>query len=248
MLKTHINFRHYSKYLETSLAAHIKGQNLHEVMDQSLIRKSWKPPDSCSKITHMVRLIKTLAGILATETVLTRRNHGTSLNGNATEVCKLCGLTEETNLHMLCECTGNTELVTERRIWIQKMRKVIKENLSKHMSTAQLDAILGLWNVDKLGKVNKWVTDDRLNLEAPCNDPILLQLRVLIDKQNGVDNHMYGITTTAWRGFLEDSLGMTPTIALAFQAALHKCTQHAIDKMWKARNLARHGMTTPSEL
>ena len=74
------------------------------------------------------------------------------------------------------------------------MIKFIKENLSKHMSTAQLDAILGLWNVDNMGKVNKWVTDDRLNLETSCNDPILLQLRVLIDKQNGVDNHMYMVS------------------------------------------------------
>ena len=59
---------------------------------------------------------------------------------------------------------------------------------------------------------------------------------------------MYGITTTAWREFLEDSLGIPPSIALTFQADLHRCTQHAIDKMWKARNFARHGMTSPSEI
>ena len=59
---------------------------------------------------------------------------------------------------------------------------------------------------------------------------------------------MYGITTTAWREFLEGSLGITPTIALAFQTALHQCTQKAIGQMWKARNLARHGMSTPSEI
>ena len=93
----------------------------------------------------------------------------------------------------------------------------------------------------QLGKINEWVTDNRRNLEAPGIDPLLLQLRVLIDKQNGVDNHMYGITTTAWREFLEDSLGITTSIALTFQAALHQCTQHAIVKMWKARNFARHG-------
>ena len=67
-------------------------------------------------------------------------------------------------------------------------------------------------------KINAWVTDDRLNLEAAGNDPALLQLRVLIDKQKGVDNHMYGITTTAWREFLEDSLDIPPSIALKFQA------------------------------
>ena len=59
------------------------------------------------------------------------------------------------------------------------------------MSTAQYEVMLGLWNVDELGKINEWVTDDRLNLEAAENDPKLLQLRALIDKQNGVDNHMY---------------------------------------------------------
>ena len=227
MLKQHIQSRHYHKYLETSQAKHIIGQNLHQVIDQSLLRKIWKPPGSCSKTTHMVRLIKTLAGILATETVLTRRNHGTSINGKDSAVCKLCGLAEETNLHMLCECTGNTELVTERRVWIRKMRSVIRETLSKHLSQVNLDVLLGLWNVDELGKINEWVTDD---LEAPGTDPILQQLRVLIEKQNGVENHMYGITTTAWRAFLEDSLGITPTIALSFQAALHQYTQIAIGK------------------
>ena len=78
------------------------------------------------------------------------------------------------------------------------MRSVIRDTLSKHMNQAQLDVLLSLWNVDELGKINEWVSDDRRNLEARGIDPILLQLhvRVLIDKQNGVDNHMYGITTT----------------------------------------------------
>ena len=182
-----------------------------------------------------------LAGILATETVLTRRNQGTVTNGKGTAVCKLCGLADETNLHMLCECTGNTELVTERRIWISKMRKIVKDNLSKHMKAEQLAVLMSLWNVDELGNISQWVSDDRLNLETPGTDPILLQLRVLIDKQKGVDNHMYGITTTEWREFLEDSLDIPPYIALKFQTNLHRCTQHAIDKMWKERNFARHG-------
>jgi len=196
----------------------------------------------------MVRMIKTLAGILATETVLTRRKHGTSTNGKDAAICKLCEKAEETNLHMLCDCTGNTELVTEKKLWIRRMRKIVKDTLHKQMSPAQYEVMLGLWNVDELGKINEWVTDDRLNLEAAENDPKLLQLRVLIDKQNGVNNHMYGITTTEWRKFLEDCLEITPATALTFQADLHKCTQHAIDKMWKARNTAKHGMTTPSEL
>ena len=72
----------------------------------------------------MVRMTKTLAGILATETALTRRNQGTETNGKGAAICKLCGIAEEKNLHMLCECTGNTELVTERRSWIRKMRRV----------------------------------------------------------------------------------------------------------------------------
>ena len=166
MLKNHIKYRHYYTYLETSQVSHINGQNLHHVMiDQSLLRKMCEPPDSCSKTKHMVRLIKTLAGILATETVLTPRNHGTSIDGNDTAVCKLCGIAEETNLHtfMLCECTGNIELVKERKIWTRRMRRVVKDNLSTQMSTTQFEVMMGLWNVDDLGtcKVNEWVTDDR---------------------------------------------------------------------------------------
>ncbi len=79
---------------------------------------------------------------------------------------------------------------------------------------------MGLWNVDELGKVKQWVIDDRLNLEAAENDPMLHQLRVLIDQQKGVDNHMYDITTTAWRDFLEDFLEISPATALKFQAEL----------------------------
>jgi hypothetical protein len=248
MLKTHIKQRHYYSYLEKTKASHIQGQNLHNVIDQSLLRKMCKPPDTCSTITHMVRMLKTLAGILATETVLTRRNHGTSTNGNDAAICKLCEKAEETNMHMLCECTGNTDLVMERRLWIQRMRKIIKDTLQKKMNPALYEVLLGLWNVDELGKINEWVTDARLNLEAAENDPKLFQLRVLIDKQNGVKNHMYGITTTEWRKFFEDCLEITPATALAFQADLHKCTQHAIEKMWRARNIAKHGMTTPHEL
>ena len=175
----------------------------------------------------MVRLIKPLAGILATETVLTRRNHGTSANGNDMAICKLCEKAEETNLHMLCDCTGNIELVTERKLWIRQMRKIVNDTLHKQMSKTQYEVMLGLWNVDELGKINEWVADGRLNLEAAENVPKLLQLRVLIDKQNGVNSHMYGITTTEWRKFLEECLEITPATALTFQADLHKCTQLA---------------------
>ena len=38
------------------------------------------------------------------------------------------------------------------------------------MSPAQYEVLLGLWNVDELGKINEWVTDDRLNLVAAEND------------------------------------------------------------------------------
>ncbi len=39
---------------------------------------------------------------------------------------------------------------------------------------------------------------------------------------------------------------MKPAIALNFQAETHKCTQEAIYIMWKARNTAKHGLTTQS--
>jgi hypothetical protein len=108
MLRNHIKYRHYYTYLEKAEASHIQGHNLHNVTDQSTLRKICKPLASCSKITHMVRMIKTLAGIqLATETVLTRRNHGTSANGNDAAICKLRENAEEANLHMLCEAILN---------------------------------------------------------------------------------------------------------------------------------------------
>ena len=134
---------------------------LRELLAASLILAN-------KRFIPLVRLIKTLAGILATETVLTRRNHGTvgtSTNGKDAAICKLGEKAEETNLHMLCDCTGNTELVTERKSWIRRMRKIVKDALRKQMSPAQYEVLLGLWNVDELGKINEWVTDDRLNLD-----------------------------------------------------------------------------------
>ncbi len=52
------------------------------------------------------------------------------------------------------------------------------------------------------------VKDNRLNSEVAVNDPTLLQLRVLIGKQNGVDNHMYGhrVTSTAVKHTWKTSL------------------------------------------
>jgi len=84
------------------------------------------------------------------------------------------------------------------------MRKIVKGHLGKYMSKTQYAVMMDLWNVDELGKVNRWVSDNNINLEVAVNDPTLLQLRELIDKQNGVDNHMYGITSTEWRVFLEN--------------------------------------------
>ena len=144
MLKSHLKFRHHYKYLETSKASHITGQGLHLLMDTSLLKKTWKPADSCSQTTARVRGIKILAGILATEAVLTRRNKGTSINGLDMAICKLCGAAEETNLHMICECTGHIDLVTERKVWICKMRKVIRTNMTKHTSREQSTVFLEL--------------------------------------------------------------------------------------------------------
>ena len=125
-----------------------------------------------------------------------------------------------------------------RQIYIcyVNVREIVKGHLEKYMSKTQYAVMMDLWNVDELGKVNHWVSDTSINLEVAVNDPTLLQLRVLIDKQNGVDNHMYGITSTEWRVFLENSLEIPPTIALKFQTDLHKCTQIAIHTLWKARN------------
>ena len=249
MLNDHVRFRHHYKYLETSQASHITGQNLHSQIDQSLLRKIWKPPVTCSRLTHLVRWAKVLANMLATETVLTRRNQGTcsTTNGMDMALCKLCGIAEETNFHMLCECTGDIDLVGERTKWIRQMRAVITKTLTKHMSKEQLKVLLDLWSLTDLGKLSEWIDDDRLNLEAPGNDTVLLHLKVLIAKQKGVDNHMFGITSTGWRDFLEDSIGLSPEAALQFQAALHKHTQHAIDQMWKARNSAKFARTNPKQ-
>ena len=57
MLKCHIQFRHYGTSLETSQASHIKGQNLHQVIDHSLLRKIWKPKESISQ-TPQVALFR----------------------------------------------------------------------------------------------------------------------------------------------------------------------------------------------
>ena len=58
----------------------------------------------------------------------------------------LCGTTvsEETNFHMLCECTGDIDLVGERTKRSRQMRAAITKTLTKHMSKEQLKVLLDL--------------------------------------------------------------------------------------------------------
>ena len=47
----------------------------------------------------------------------------------------------------------------------------------------QLKVLLDLWSLTDLGKLSEWIDDDRLNLEAPGHDTVLLQLKVRTDCQ-----------------------------------------------------------------
>ena len=48
-----------------------------------------------------------------------------------------------------------SEMVTERKSWIRRMREIVKDNLKKHMSTTQYATMKDLWNVGEVGKVNR---------------------------------------------------------------------------------------------
>ena len=38
---------------------------------------------------------------------------------------------------------------------IRKMRRAVRDTLSKHMNPAQLATLMSLWNVDELGKIKE---------------------------------------------------------------------------------------------
>ncbi len=71
------------------------------------------------------------------------------------------------------------------------MKKLIKDNLHKKMSITQYEVMMGLWNVDAPGKVNQWVTDDRLNQwvgNSVCTQSELWELRTHLERLKRLSN------------------------------------------------------------
>ena len=74
-----------------------------EDMDWVLLRSCTQDVRKDGPAT-MVWWMKLLGGILATETVLTRRSQGAAAGACGGATCKLCGKAEETSWHMIAEC------------------------------------------------------------------------------------------------------------------------------------------------
>ena len=81
---------------------------------------------SKNPVANGVWWIKALGGVLATETVLLRRGHNTDTQGavGSIDTCKLCEETEETNCHMLGECTAEPTVVAARRRLIADIKAI----------------------------------------------------------------------------------------------------------------------------
>ena len=77
--------------------------------------------------------MKVMGGILATETVLTRRGHGTAGPGGTaahrTAVCKLCGEAEQTGWHMIAECTACPAVIACRKQMVTAVHDVLDKCL-----------------------------------------------------------------------------------------------------------------------
>ena len=111
--------------------------------------------DSAKKegLTTLVWWTKLLGNILATETVLTKRSHGTpAAVGAAT--CKLCGKADETSWHMIAECVGCPQVIACREKMVEGVQAALRAGLP-----AGSDVMLALremWKVDGEGRLLSW--------------------------------------------------------------------------------------------
>lgn len=257
-LRETLRWKHFLCFIRTSAAMESVGP---EHVDIAAIKKMTKPPRGEHPITYGVMAAKIFGGILATETVLTQRSHIHDDPNMAR--CKLCGKSDETNYHMLCECT-DAAVVTARREWLQCVHDHLNTAITTLVpeSLPIVRALQEVWQLDDEGRLITWTggidliaavllqpdytehaADEAIawskRLETACH-----KVDTLLHNQGGVDKVAQGCFTRDWRRLLEQEVGMAPGAAMAFLRSLGKLMRKGTTAVWRARCDAKAKLDT----
>jgi len=199
-------------------------------------------------LAALVWWTKLLANVLATESVLAKRGHGTTADGDAA-TCKLCGAAAESSWHMIADCVGCPKVIACR----EKMVKRVHAALGEHFA-ADTDAMLALkemWKVDGEGKLRSWMAvddvddgyADALNCDAEDNltehHTRMRNLRHVMHHQAGPESAALGCMSKGWRQLVRMECDLRPGDALQLLVDVQNAMRHGIRDVWLCRNDAR---------
>jgi len=256
-LKRHLQWWHFESYMR-------EGSGLEVIdpdsIDIAVAKRTMKPPTGVHKVTNAVLAAKVMGGILATETVLTRRTQDCD---EQMALCKLCGEGYETNHHMLCECTGSTEVIQARAEWMTAVRKVITAvTESPNAEAAALgEALQEVWQTDHVGKLAQWdggialvgsafigcegetEVEEALRRSEKLHDACE-QVDGLLLRQGGVEMATRGCFTTEWRRLLVTTGGLSEGDAMKLMVGMGKAMRQGVAKVWRTRSEVRSGLAS----
>jgi len=194
-------------------------------------------------MADLVFWLKVMRGLLPTETVLVRRGHGVVLQTDeggqgcsSPSVCKLCGLHDETNAHMLLHCVGEQAVVEERRRMIDGLKAVLKGVVNTEMWMV-MDVLL---RVSAEGEVVDWTAgNDQLWANALGEPGLGSEVYEALRDHNGWEGMLRGGTSKRLRAALVERAGLNPDKAHQLLEKVTGLVAQGARSIWKARNEVR---------
>ena len=245
-----LRFRHLVDYAEETGRCGPTG-----TLDRVELRRCLEQGGSMEWVTGAVRWVKWIGGILPTETVLVRRGHSSgtteaersvvvreSVPINAA-VCKLCGKADETNHHMLVQCTGSEAVVAARREWVENAHAAIRKALR---GSGMAAAVCTLIQVTDEGALADWGSDGATSTEQeaggdthPEDDELTAKMREAWQEQGGVEMVQKGCVSVRFKALLVAEGGLKPEQARDLLRGIRTAALNGLQAVWQARSKAR---------
>ena len=194
---------------------------------------------------------KLLGNILATETVLAKRGHGSPDQAEAA-TCKLCGAAAESSWHMIAECTGCPQVMACREKMIGKVHAALAEHLT--VNSEVLLALQEMWKVDGDGRLRSWLAvgeadDDYANgLSAGTGGDANIYaahiermrcMQQVMCAQNSVESAALGCLGKGWRRLIKMEGELRAGKSLQLLTDLQVAMRRGVRDVWLCRNKER---------